>query len=276
MITMKYFFILFLALLVNVETGFSQSAVIVMNPKNKGNFYTYWGWNKCGFSKSDIQFLGSDYNFKLQDVVADDRQSKFEFNTYFNPTKFTIPQYNFRVGYYFRESWDISLGIDHMKYVVRQNQNVRISGAIDDDSSQYDAVYVDDDILIEEDFLKFEHTDGLNYVNMEVRHSVSLLDRSRVRLDAIQGIGIGVMIPKTNTTLLKKDRYDEFHISGYGLGGVLAARLTLFDFVFLQPEIKGGFINLPDVRTSMSVVDKAKHSFYYYQYNVVFGCILKL
>ena len=27
----------------------------------------------------------------------------------------TIPQYNFRLGYYLNDHWNVSLGIDHMK-----------------------------------------------------------------------------------------------------------------------------------------------------------------
>jgi len=44
------------------------------------------------------------------------------FDKYFNSGNITIPQYNFRVGYYFKPNWDISFGIDHMKYVLDQNQ----------------------------------------------------------------------------------------------------------------------------------------------------------
>lgn len=45
----------------------------------------YWGWNRGWYNNSDIQFKGTDYNFKLQNVVAKDRPSDFDFNTYFNP-----------------------------------------------------------------------------------------------------------------------------------------------------------------------------------------------
>jgi hypothetical protein len=57
--------------------------------------------------------------------------------------------------------------MDHMKYVVEQNQVVQIDGTISKMESPYHGEYQDDDIMIVEDFLQFEHTDGLNYENFE-------------------------------------------------------------------------------------------------------------
>ena len=72
-------------------------------------------------------------------------------------------------------------------------------------------------ILITEDFLKFEHTDGLNYVNFGLRHSDKIIPFGKIRIRLKEGLGIGALVPKTNTTLLGNNRYDEFHLSGYGV-----------------------------------------------------------
>ena len=66
----------------------------------KGSSYAYWGWNRSCYTNSDITFTGRNYDFTLENVIANDRQSKFDFETYFSPTKLTIPQYNFRFGYF--------------------------------------------------------------------------------------------------------------------------------------------------------------------------------
>jgi hypothetical protein len=88
----------------------------------KGSFYFYWGWNRSFYSPSTIHFSGKTYDFQLYDVVAVDRQSPFDAQLYFTPNKMTIPQYNARIGYYFKHDLQISLGVDHMKYVMLHDQ----------------------------------------------------------------------------------------------------------------------------------------------------------
>ena len=244
----------------------------------KGQFYVYWGWNGSAYSKSNIRFDGTDYNFELYKVKASDRQSKFDFNTYFNPAKFTIPQYNFRLGFYFKNNYSISIGTDHMKYIVNQNQEVPISGFISGTSTTYDGAYNDDNrITITEDFLQFEHTDGLNYANIDVRRIDEILAISKkIKVNLTEGLGVGLLIPRTNTTLLNKERYDEFHLSGYGANLVLGINITFFDLIFIQSEFKGGYINMPSIRTTQYKADHAKQSFFFTQQNILFGVKFKL
>ena len=68
----------------------------------------------------------------------------------------------------------MSLGVDHMKYVVQQNQEVLINGNIDNSSTTYNGNY-NETINIEDGFLKFEHSDGLNYINFEYRRFDNLV-----------------------------------------------------------------------------------------------------
>ena len=241
----------------------------------KGKLYFYWGWNGSDYTKSNISFSGDDYSFTLKDVKATDRQSEFSVDKYLNPANMTIPQYNFRLGYYFSKNWDISFGIDHMKYVMVQDQNVSIDGTINS-GSNYDGGYYNDQITLSDDFLKFEHTDGLNYVNTEIRYNALLLNSKHINLEFIKGIGLGILYPKTNTTLLNKERYDDFHLSGWGIGGVMGLRIEIFKRFFIQTEHKYGYINMPNIRTTLNESDSAQQSFFYSQRAIVFGGIFNL
>lgn len=247
------------------------SQLVKDNYYRKGNFSIYWGWNRAAYTTSDIQFTGENYNFTLTDVIAKDRQSAFDPNLYFNPTTITIPQYNFRIGYFFHDHYQISIGADHMKYVVQAFQDVKIDGYISNSGTNYDGTYSDDIINLKKDFLQLEHTDGLNYENIEVRRFDVVLGRKNIALAFNEGLGIGAMVPRTNTTLLNNERYDEFHLAGFGVSAVLAANLTIFKYFFVQMEWKGGYINMPDIRTTMNPADRAKQQFLFSQYNVVFG-----
>ena len=191
--------ILLTALLITSSTCFAQNSEnLSVENGRKGKLYFYWGWNGASYSKSNISFRGNDYSFTLKNVKAADRQSKFSVDKYLNPANITIPQYNFRVGYYFTNNWDVSFGIDHMKYVVNQGSTAQISGTINNSDTEFDGSYNNDDIVIQEGFLEFEHTDGLNFVNFDIRHTNQLLDANKVKFDLTKGIGAGVLYPKTN------------------------------------------------------------------------------
>jgi hypothetical protein len=259
--------LLFFCILISTFS-FSQDTITKRTSKNKGTFFVYWGWNRGAYTNSDIHFTGTNYDFTLQDVQAKDRQSPFAFDTYF--ISITIPQYNLRIGYYLTEKYSLSFGVDHMKYVMRDYQTKTIDGKITTGST-YDKNYSNESFNIEPKFLKFEHTDGLNYLNLEVRRQDKLYQYKKISLNLIEGIGAGILLPRTNTTLLNNPRYDQFHLAGFGIGAMVGLNVEFWNRFFIQAEGKSGYINMPDIRTTMHVEDKASQQFGWLQGNVVFG-----
>ena len=204
------------------ETPLETSTVKTnFKTKNKGKLYFYWGWNKAQYSYSDITFKGDDYNFTLYDVAAKDRQTPWDADVYLNPANISIPQTVARIGYYFHDNWNLSAGVDHMKYVMVAQQHATIDGYIDldDPLSEFNGVYDNAPLYVDEDFLEFEHTDGLNYINLEISRVDNLGDylnwnSKKIQLNLLESFGAGVLYPKTNSTLLSKEKNDEFHLSG--------------------------------------------------------------
>ncbi len=238
---------------------------------HKGEIYMYWGWNRGFYSHSDIHFEGNEYAFQLHNVQAKDRPTTFSFRDYFSPSRMTLPQYNFRLGVFLNPQYSISLGIDHMKYVVQNFQNVTITGEIEGTGTNYDGSYKMDTINLDPDFLMFEHTDGLNYENIEVRRHDLIFQLGNTRIESILGAGAGILLPRTNATLLNNERYDEFHLAGFGIGLTSGVQFTFWKHFFLQFEAKGGYINMPDIRTTKFRSDKASQYFFFGQLNGVFG-----
>ena len=238
----------------------------------KGEVFLYWGWNRAMYSTSDIHFSGKDYDFTIENTIAHDRQTPFNTYDYFHPLRITIPQFNARVGYFITNKYSISIGADHMKYVVDSNQVVSVNGFIENSETDFDGVYEDDEIVLDTHLLLFEHTDGLNYINIEVRRTDEFWKRNKISLDLSEGLGVGIMIPKTNATLLNNARHDDFHLAGYGMSAVGAAQLNLGKYLFVSSELKAGFIHMPDIRTTMNPVDRASQYFFFAQTNIVFGC----
>jgi hypothetical protein len=248
---------------------------------NKGKFYFYWGGNRAHYSKSDITFKGENYNFTLQNVSAHDRPKGMHVD-YINPVRMTIPQTNFRLGYFLTDKYNISFGVDHMKYVMTQFQNTTISGEIKIPDSPFNGNYNNSPIVITPDFLSFEHTDGLNFINVELSRVDDIgkylfnWDSDKIQINLTEGLGLGALYPKTNTSLLGNKRYDEFHVSGYGLSAKAGLNITFLKYFFIQSELKGGYINMQDIRTTQSPLDSASQDFLFLQTNLVIGGIFRI
>ena len=268
---MKY--IVGLLFVLSINSLFGQNSVVNPSAYQKGDIYLYWGWNRGFYTNSDMHFKGEHYDFQLNDVVGKDRQSPFAINPYLNPGKLTIPQTNFRIGYFINDHYNVSFGFDHMKYVVQANQIVKINGKIDGTETMYDRSYNNDDIVISPDFLEFEHTDGLNYINLSLRRVDRILDLNKVELYLTGGVDAGVLVPRTDSDFLNFGENDKYHLSGFGGSLVAGLNLTFFDYFFVQSELKGGFISMPDMRTTNSKLDKASQSFFFAQYNIVVGWV---
>jgi hypothetical protein len=247
---------------------------------NKGKFFVSWGGNRESYSKSDITFRGKDYNFTIENITAHDKPKGFHLD-YINPAKMTIPQTNFRMGYFITDHYSVAIGVDHMKYVLTQNQTANITGSIAA-NTYYDGIYKDTPKILTEDFLMYEHTDGLNYVNTELsRHDdISTLLRikntDKIQVHLIAGIGLGLLYPKTNTRLLGKERHDDFHISGYGTSLKSGLNITFLKHFYIKGELKGGYINMQDIRTTKSTEDTASQDFFFFQRVIAIGTIFRI
>lgn len=268
-----------------VFSQYTFSQETVENPEkytahNKGKFYVYWGGNRENFSKSDIRFKGADYDFTLYDVEAHDKPKGWHLD-YINPARMTIPQTNLRIGYFINDHYNISIGVDHMKYVMYNDRKVQYSGTYPNAGS-YGENPLGDELTLTKNFLLFEHTDGLNYVNTEIArvddisNLFGLPNTDVFQVNTVGGLGVGLLFPKTNTTLLGKERHDDFHISGYGLSAKAGLNFTFFKHFFIQTELKGGYINMNDIKTTKSSADSASQEFWFLQRIITVGGIFRI
>jgi hypothetical protein len=244
----------------------------------KGNVNIFWGWNRGWFTDSDIRFNGENYDFTLYNVKANDRQTPFSADIYLNPANMTIPQTNFKAGFFITDHYCITGGFDHMKYVMVQNQTVKINGEINVDESPYNGVYDNSDIVLTENFLQYEHTNGLNYINAGLSRfdRIANFEKLRTCIYFTEGFTTGFLMPRTAVRFLNHELSDYFHISGYGINLEAGLSLIFFKVITIRTELKGGFIGLPDVKTSNTNTDKAHQHFFFLQTNILFGATIPL
>ena len=168
-----------------------------------------------------------------------------------------------------------------MKYVMFQNQTAKISGVY---PSMYDGVEINNGFvdLSNTRFLTFEHTDGLNYVNTEfsrvddISKLVGITNTDVFQISMTEGVGGGFLYPKTNAMLMLKERHDDFNVAGYGVSAKAGINFTFFKHYFIQTELKGGYINMPNIKTTYDSADSASQHFSFWENVIAFGGIFKI
>lgn len=230
----------------------------------KGEFYLSWGYNRAFYSKSDIHFIGLGSDFTFSDVVAKDRPTPFNFQDYF--VAITIPQFVASGGYFFRDNWALSFNTDHMKYVMVNDQESILNGNISStSSSSYAGTYQDKPMVISDTLLRYEHTNGLNYINigLDYYHSLWKSTKNQMQLAFVPGIDVAMLYPRSDVDLFNIEGSNVFHVAGWGASLRAGLRFNLTKNLYLLWNNKGGFIGLPNVLCDINKYKAEQHFFFY-------------
>ncbi|MFI5204026.1 MAG: hypothetical protein ACHQF2_05970 [Flavobacteriales bacterium] len=227
--------------------GKAQDAIPEFMPK--GQFYFYWGYNRSWYSKSDIKFFSDQARFTLFDVKATDRQSPLSFSDYvLNPT---IPQFNIRLGYSVTKNLAVSFGYDHMKYVVTRGQTVKMTGQIayTPENGAYAGCYDNADITIEPEFLRYEHTNGLNYLSADADYFLRMWRSKSGLFDVAfsSGYSLGFLYPRSDVDVFDVEGVNVFHMAGWGTAVSAGIKMKIGEHFFINWGNRGGFMHMPSV-----------------------------
>jgi hypothetical protein len=223
--------------------------------KHKGSFYFAWGYNRETYSKSTIRFKSSanDFDFTLHSLVAHDKPDYWDIPS----INISVPQYNYRLGYYFNDAKDqgIEINFDHAKYVVSE-QMAHITGHI------HEQVMNKDTMLLDQNF-HFEHTDGANFLLINYMKRFKLLEKKNQHLYFVVKAGAGVGIPRTDVTLFGKRLNNNFHIAGEIAGADVTLRYEFLKHGFFELSGKGIYANYSNVLAHCPLVSdsQASHRF---------------
>lgn len=253
--------------------SFSQEST-TQTLTRKGAMFGFWGWNREVYTPSNIHFIGEKYDFTLHNVVAHDRQTPVDLGIYLHPAKLTVPQTNLQIGYFIKDNLAIVLSVDHMKYVMDQNQVVNFSGEINDPKyAKYAAMVQNGRVDLKSgEFLTLNHTNGLNYVNVGVEEYQSIYSNHWFDINWAYGAGIGFLVPKSDVQLFENPESDRFHLAGFGLDARTNLNVLFWKHIMLRVELKAGYINMPDIMTTLhNEPDKAQQDFGFIQLNFGVG-----
>lgn len=246
---------------------------------DKHVFSFYWGYNRSAYLKSDLTMHGNGYDYTLFQVIAHDRPSEFDPKIYFNIFKLSIPQFNVRLGYRLNKKWWVSVGYDHMKYVVDANQMVKMSGTIDSSASSiYQGTYKNSDFFLTDDFLHFEHTDGLNFISIELDYVMNLWtsDNKKFWLENRSGIAPGILYPRTDVTVFNHKGPNIWNLAGGGIALRSEMRMNMWRYFFVQVTGKSGLLFLPKIQTTGNSGEYAKQNIQFLEGFWAIGANFKL
>ena len=273
---------IFIALLSLLSlTSFSQQT------NKKGSYYITWGYNRSAYANSDIRFVGPGYDFTLLNAKALDFPTPVsDFRTYVDPELLSIPQFNFHAGYFIKDNLSISIGWDHMKYVVTDGQTVSVTGFVNPQTSTpaitvnpaYVGTFNQTPLELDPDkFVHLEHTDGYNYASIEIEHYKTLFQskKSLFAIDWMQGIGIGALVPRSDVYVFGVGKNNYWNLAGGGASLKTGLKFNFSKLLFFETTFKTGATKLWDIRTTGRSVDHAEQAIYFVEFYGALGFTLK-
>lgn len=235
----------------------------------KGSYYLQAGVNWTGFGMSDINFKGPGYDFTLEDVVAHDQPYK------------TSIQYNIHVGYFISEHYSISVGLDHMKYVIDVPQQTLLDGVIEPQVSspaiptgQFAGTYYSQPITITPDFVTLEYTDGFNYVSTHLQRfdDIWVSENGHRSLSLESGIGGGVIVPRADVRLFTVGMNNKLNVAGWAASLKAGLMFNVNRHVYLLGSLEAGYSNLHKIYTTgRDDMDKANQKLNFLQNSYLLG-----
>ena len=277
--TMRFSIFIFLLFIGNL--CISQTDAVTSNSvsvkKKKGSIYLMWGYTRATFSKSTIHFADHsntyypatgryhEYDFTITDAVAHDSP---DFEGIKDPVNITIPQFVAHVGYYFNNKKDfgIELSYDHTKYVVTDYQRVHIKG-------EFNGTAVDKDTTLDpKNLLHFEHTDGANFWMVNFLKRWKFYEPSkRFNIGLVGKPGAGVVIPRTDVTMMGTRLNNDWHLAGWIVGAEGGIRVEFLKNGVFEFMGKGTYADYTNVLVLGKGNGTAHHHFFTGQLTMTLG-----
>lgn len=199
----------------------------------KGEWYFSWGYNKEWYTSSNIHIKqpsrNNDYTFV--EVRAHDHPG---WDEQLFKKAISIPQYNYRLGYYFKDNWALEINFDHTKYVVATDQLLHIKGTVD--GQQVDEFVSNRPDANGKRYLEYQLNNGANFLMANLVHRKHLTSFNKKWFDAallLKG-GVGVMIPHVDATINGLHNNPDFQFGGFGADAEAAVRATFFKYAYLE------------------------------------------
>ncbi len=207
-------------------------------PRRRGELYFSWGYNTEWYTKSNLKIdqpqLGNSYTFK--GISGHDHRGWDE--GLFSKA-LTIPQYNYRLGYFFgnKQDWGIEINFDHTKFIFADDQQVHIKGTINNKPVDSYVRFRQNDAPGADSSSYYFLNNGANFLlfNIMKRWHLSANKSGSIMIDGISKFGIGPLIPHVQNKFFDQPENNaDFQLGGWNTGIEGALRSTFFKHVYLE------------------------------------------
>lgn len=195
----------------------------------KSEFYISWGYNKEWYTNSTVKInqptLGNKYQFV--NVKGHDHPG---WDEGLFTKDLTIPQYNYRLGYFFNNKKNIGVEInfDHTKFIITNGQTAKIKGNLNNR-------YVDSSLNFSEDNGFFYYlNNGANFLLFNITKRWQWTQSKNIKIDLLAKAGVGPVIPHVENSFFGKRNDRGFQFGGWNTGVESALRATFFNHVYAE------------------------------------------
>ncbi|HYG53607.1 MAG TPA: hypothetical protein VD905_22115, partial [Flavobacteriales bacterium] len=125
--------------------------------------------------------------------------------------------------------------------------------------------YTNKPIKLSPDFLRYEHTNGLNYINSGLEHYSLVWDAKKgpCKFTVVQGLSLALLYPRSDVDLFNEEGSNIFHVAGWGAALELGARFNVLKNLYVFWNNKLGYIDLPNVLCYVNKYQAKQHFFFY-------------
>ncbi len=200
--------------------------------EKKGEFYFSWGYNTEWFTRSNVYINQPELqnNYSFRNIKGNDHRG---WDDELLKKDITIPQYNYRLGYFFDRKKGLALEInfDHTKFIFTDNQQAHINGVLHGRA-------VDSSILFSNsNGFYYYLNNGANFLlfNLVKRWTVHQSKTNKAfRLDFLGKAGLGPVIPHVENSFFGDKNKPHFQLGGWNIGAEGALKAIFFDRVYLE------------------------------------------
>lgn len=196
-----------------------------------GSIYGSWGYNEEWYTRSTVNVnqpaLGNNYD--LVHVHAHNHKGWDEGLFH---EQLSIPQYNYRLGYYFNDKQDmgIEINFDHTKYIITDPQDIHLTG-------QLGGKPADEHIMFTQaNGFYYYLNNGANFLlfNFVKRVGLYHTKNNAFRLDLNGKAGIGPVIPHVQNSFFGQPNQQHFQLGGWNTGVETALRATIMRYAYIE------------------------------------------
>jgi hypothetical protein len=199
--------------------------------KRKHEIYGSWGYNTEWYTHSNLHVsqpsLQNDFTF--EGIKGHDHPG---WDGQFFTKALSIPQYNYRIGYFFNEKKGLAFEInfDHTKYILAE-QDAHIKGTMNGQAVDKTVHWPDDSSSY------YYLNNGANFLlfNIVKRWHLIADRKGKIQIDGLVKVGVGPVIPHVDNKFFNQPpNAEHFQLGGWNVGLEGALRATFFKYVFLE------------------------------------------